>query len=239
VSRVWDSFLTDRDRQALRLSGSSPRIGFGERPAVLLIDNFRGVLGKGRQPLLEAIATNPNAVGPEGWDAVEAQARLLEVARRFDVPVIHTTGASGGNIPGWGFCAARPQARGVLRGPVTDNSDVYTIVDEVRPTEREFVITKAAPSAFMATPLLGLLNFLAVDTLIMGGETTSGCVRATVVDATSYRFRAIVAEECVYDRTEASHAMSLFDLDRKYADVLPLHSILQYLERTSAGVGAT
>jgi maleamate amidohydrolase len=87
-----------------------------------------------------------------------------------------------------------------------------------------------APSAFWGTPMLGLLNFLKIDTLIVGGESTSGCVRATVVDATSYRYRVIVVEECVYDRTEASHAINLFDMNQKYADVLPLAEVVRTLE---------
>lgn len=118
----------------------------------------------------------------------------------------------------------------------------YEIVDQVLPAENEFVIRKVAPSAFFGTPLVGLLNFLKVDTLIVGGESTSGCVRASVVDATSYRYRVIVAEECTYDRHEACHAINLFDMNQKYADVMPLEEVIDHLKSTvadlaTAGIG--
>jgi nicotinamidase-related amidase len=81
---------------------------------------------------------------------------------------------------------------------------------------------------------MALLNFLDVDTLVVGGESTSGCVRASVVEAVSYRFRVIIAEECVYDRHEACHAINLFDMNQKYADVLPLQEILDHLQAAHA-----
>jgi nicotinamidase-related amidase len=110
----------------------------------------------------------------------------------------------------------------------------YAIADEVAPAEREFTLTKAAPSAFWGTPLIALLNFLDVDTLVVAGEATSGCVRASVVDATSNRLRVVVAEEGVYDRHEASHAINLFDMNQKYADVLPLHDVIAHLQTAHA-----
>ena len=85
---------------------------------------------------------------------------------------------------------------------------------------------KTSPSAFWGTPLVGHLNFLGVDTIITCGESTSGCVRASVVDGTTNRIRMVVAEECVFDRHEACHAINLFDMNQKYADVLPLDEIL-------------
>ena len=104
------------------------------------------------------------------------------------------------------------------------------IVDQVAPLPGEPVIAKSAPSAFGGTPLAGLLSYLGVDTVLVVGEATSGCVRATVVDAASHRLRVVVVEECVYDRFEASHAINLFDMHQKYADVLPLAEVLGWLE---------
>ena len=89
---------------------------------------------------------------------------------------------------------------------------------------------KSSPSAFWGTPLAGHLNFLGVDTIIACGESTSGCVRASVVDGTTNRLRMVVAEECVFDRHEACHAINLFDMNQKYADVLPLDDIIKYLD---------
>jgi len=93
----------------------------------------------------------------------------------------------------------------------------------------EAVLKKVAPSSFWGTPLAAHLNYNDVDTVIAVGESTSGCLRATVVEGTSHRFRMIVAEECSFDRHESAHAMNLFDMNQKYADVLPLAEVVEYL----------
>jgi nicotinamidase-related amidase len=234
MTRVWDKFLSEQDKAHLAIVGEPRHIGFGSRPALLLIDNYRGVVGYEKQELLEAVRTNKSSAGPAAWDAIGAQQQLLAVGRKLDLPIIHITGMAQGNVPGWSYCVTHPEQRGVLRGPVPMRSAEYSIVDEVAPTEREFTLAKVAPSAFWGTPLMALLNFLDVDTLIVGGESTSGCVRASVVEATSYRFRVIVAEECVYDRHEACHAINLFDMNQKYADVLPLQEVIDHLQSTHA-----
>jgi nicotinamidase-related amidase len=110
----------------------------------------------------------------------------------------------------------------------------YDIVDEVAPIEGEVALRKTSPSAFWGTPIVGLLNGLGVDTLIVAGESTSGCVRATVVDGKAYRYKMVIPEECVFDRSEAPHAINLFDLDQKYADVMPLDDVVAYLKTVEA-----
>ena len=105
------------------------------------------------------------------------------------------------------------------------------IVDEVKPLSGEVVLRKTAPSAFWGTPLAAHLNLHGIDTLIIAGEATSGCVRATVVDAASYRYRVQVIEECCFDRHETTHALNLFDMHQKYADVIPLAEALEQLRK--------
>jgi len=105
----------------------------------------------------------------------------------------------------------------------------YDIIDEVAPIPGEAVLHKSSPSAFWGTPLMGHLNYLGVDTIITCGESTSGCVRASVVDGCTNRYRMIVVEECVFDRHQATHAINLFDMNQKYADVLPLAEVLERL----------
>lgn len=102
------------------------------------------------------------------------------------------------------------------------------IVAAVAPRENEIVINKAKPSAFFGTPLLSYLIQFGVDSLVITGGTTSGCVRATVVDAFSYNFRVAVVEEAVFDRGQVPHAINLFDMEAKYADVLSLEELRQY-----------
>jgi nicotinamidase-related amidase len=234
MSRVWDKFLSEQDKAHLAIVGEPRKIGWGTRPALLLIDNYRGVVGYEKEELLEAAKKNRSSVGMAGWKALEAQQELLAVGRELDLPIIHITGMAFGNVPGWSYCVTHPDKRGVLRGPVPMRTAEYQIVDEVAPTEREFTLAKVAPSAFWGTPLMALLNFLDVDTLVVGGESTSGCVRASVVEATSYRFRVVIAEECVYDRHEACHAINLFDMNQKYADVLPLQDVVDHLQSMHA-----
>jgi nicotinamidase-related amidase len=108
------------------------------------------------------------------------------------------------------------------------------IVAEVAPIAGEVVIEKTAPSAFQGTPLQFHLTSLGIDTLICCGETTSGCVRASVVDAATARYRVGVVSECVFDRTEASHFMNLYDMHQKYADVVGLEMAKAYLREFAA-----
>src|SRR5690606_9236311 len=108
------------------------------------------------------------------------------------------------------------------------------IVEEVKPLPGELVVEKAAPSAFHGTPLTFQLVSLGIDTVICCGETTSGCVRATVVDGATHRFRMGVVADCVFDRTEASHYMNLYDMHNKYADVVGLADAKSYF----ASIGA-
>jgi nicotinamidase-related amidase len=230
-ARVWDRFLTDNDKDAVRAS-SDRRVGFGHRPAVLLIDLYRWVFGDRPQPILEALPEWPGSCGMNGWNALPHIQRLLADARAAGLPVCHVTGLDGAGMPGWSEAIHHEGGRSTGRA-VPDQRILrrYDIVPEAAPIEGEVVLRKTAPSAFWGTPLMAELNRLDVDTLIVGGESTSGCVRASVVDAASYRFRVIVVEECVFDRHEAPHAINLFDMHQKYADVLPLDEVLAHLSR--------
>ncbi len=109
------------------------------------------------------------------------------------------------------------------------------IVDEIAPLPGDLVLKKAAASAFHGTPLVFWLNYHGIDTVIACGETTSGCVRASVVDGATYRYDMGVVEECCFDRTEASHYINLFDMHQKYADVVSLPEAVGYFD----GIGAT
>ena len=106
----------------------------------------------------------------------------------------------------------------------------------IAPQPRELVIRKHKPSAFFGTPLASFLVQLGVDSLLLAGTTTSGCVRATAVDAFSQNYRVAVVEEGCFDRGQASHALSLFDLHAKYADVVSLAETLAFVEGLPGGV---
>ncbi|MBN9110448.1 MAG: isochorismatase family protein [Pseudonocardia sp.] len=186
------------------------------------------VFGDDRRPLLEGLADNPLYVGSEAWPAVEAQRVLLGVARELGVPVVHTTGDP--NMPGFDWTRRHAGQRAAPAQWRRDPDD-FRFVDALAPREGEFVVAKAAPSAFFGTSVPALLQMLGVDSVIVCGESTSGCVRATAVDAASHRLRVTVPADCVYDRHEAAHAIALFDLAAKYADVVPSADVVAALRK--------
>lgn len=230
--RVWDRFLTDQDKASLT-NKERRKVGFGEKPALLLIDLFRWVFGDKPEPVLEAIKRWPGSCGLAGWNALPHIQKLLAKARELEIPIIHITGLDGVGLEPWSV-HRKTKSSNMAPDILERVKGKYEIIDELKPIPGETLLRKSSPSAFWGTPLIGHLNFLGIDTILTCGETTSGCVRASVVDGCTNRFRMIVAEECVFDRHEACHAVNLFDMDRKYADVLPLMEVLAYLDAWSA-----
>jgi len=230
MPRVWDAFLTPQD-QLVDAGRSGGRFGFGERPALLLIDLYRAVFGDAPVALPEAMRDWPSSCGLAAWEAIPHLQRLLAAARSAKIPVFFSTDMNMHDTPLLAWSRSRSGRASAPEGPemAARRPRMNQIIDEVAPLPGELVIMKASPSVFSGTPLLGQLIARRIDTLIVGGESTSGCVRAAVVDGCTQRFNMIVAEECVFDRTQASHAINLFDMNQKYADVLPLEEILTHL----------
>lgn len=218
--RGWDTFLTPRDRAVYARAGYGATVGIGQRPAVLVVDVTEEFCGPDL-PVLDAIAQAPLSCGDRAWNAVAVIRRLLAVARGADVPVAYTV--MGGRGPEFGLAWARKRrGDGVVATTATGPGHV---VDAVRPHAGDLVVTKAKPSAFHGTDLHSQLAQREVDTVVVCGGTTSGCVRATAVDAFSFDYRTVVVEDACFDRGEASHWMSLFDLQQKYADVVPADEV--------------
>lgn len=234
--RVWDDYITDLDRGVYEKAGFGSSSGFGSRPAILIIDVQYRTVGEAREPILDAMDTYPTAVGERGWAAVDRIRELLDAGRPKGVPVLYPvverkdrfdTGRWKDKIPGMDSEEHRIGQRGTQ------------IVEEVAPEPGDVVVSKRYASAFFGTPLMTYLNDLDVDTLIVTGCTTSGCVRATVMDAFSYAFRVIVPEDAVYDRGEASHAINLFDMSQKYADILTTGEVISYFDGLPASGAET
>jgi maleamate amidohydrolase len=241
TERVWDHFLTESDKTHLAQLRDR-RVGFGNRPGLLLVDLYRGVFGDTPEPLMQAIETSPHSCGLAGWQALPHIQRLLSTAREVGIPVIHITMLRGAGMPGWSQAAHRddPARYGSASPEVLDREQrQYDIIDELAPIPGEVFLRKSSPSAFWGTPLVGQLTYLGIDTLLVAGESTSGCVRATVVDGCTNRLRMNVVEECVFDRHEAPHAINLFDMHKKYADVIPLRAALDYLYRAGSSNSST
>lgn len=241
AERVWDRFLTEQDKAHLAASPPKGRYGFGSSAAVLSVDNYRKAVGDRPEPLLEAVKTWPGSTGEAGWEALARIEQLFTVARGAGLPVIHVTalGEEESGMPAWG---AGLGGRHASRTRTPEEQDRHRrrleIVEQAAPLPGEVVLRKTAPSAFFGTPLAAHLMGAGIDTLIVCGESVSGCVRATVVDGRSYRLRMIVVEECVYDRHEASRAINLFDMDQKYADVLPLAEVTDWIQGSARRASA-
>ncbi|MDR0344274.1 MAG: isochorismatase family protein [Nocardiopsaceae bacterium] len=223
AGRVWEAFLTEQDQRSLELL---PPRGehVGERPALLVIDVYRGAFGDEPLPLLESIRRWPSSCGPTAWQALPRIVQLLETVRTLGLPVVHATGCDVSEI-GIERWSAPPDGRGHgQRDPelAAARRRGYEFMPEVAPAPGEAVVRKLAPSAFSGTSLLPHLVSIGADTLVVAGEATSGCVRASVVDARAFGFRVIVVEECVFDRHEAAHAINLFDMHQKYGSVVSL-----------------
>jgi nicotinamidase-related amidase len=195
-------------------SGIGGRVGFGARPALLIVDFQRGF-------------TDPScAVGGDLSKEITATKSLLEVARNKRIPVAFT--AVGFDPSGTDGATWLRKMPGLA--VLVEKSAWCEIDPRVRPIASEPVWIKRGSSAFFGTPILPFLTAARVDTLILTGCVTSGCIRATAVDAVSYGYRTTVPVECVGDRAEGPHKWSLFDIDAKYADVEPLSKVMNYLK---------
>lgn len=232
TSRVWDRYLTPADKEHV---DAFPRqaVGFGQRPALLMIDFYRAVFGDRPEPLMQAVKTWPSSCGMAGWTALPHIQKLLAASRAAAIPVVHITMLADSGMQSWMDAAhrdaARPPSKALDAAAADRKKRSAEIIDELAPIAGETVLRKTAPSAFWGTPLCGHLNYLGIDTLIVAGESTSGCVRASVVEAVAHRYRVQVVEECVFDRHETTHALNLFDMHQKYADVIPLEAALHYI----------
>ena len=236
AERIWDKFLTERDKRVFAASGYGTPQGFGKRPALLVVDVNYAFCGEGPEPILESIKRWRNSCGEDAWEAMPVLRRLIDASRAKGVPVIYTTGtvrADLWNRGSWSWKNNRTADDSKAR-QVT-GVDGNTIVPAIAPGPRDIVITKEKPSAFFGTPLASYLTLLGCDSILLTGTTTSGCVRASVLDAFSLNYRVTVIEDGCFDRSQASHAINLCDINAKYADVVGSDEALRFLSAYPAG----
>lgn len=232
-ARIWDAFLTERDKKVFQTSGFGAKAGFGKRPALLIIDVSYGFAGDKPEPILESIKRWSNSCGAESWDAIAAIDKLAQAFRAKKMPVIYTTGqnrADGWDVGSWAWKNTRTDES--LPRPA-QNLDANQIVAEIAPQPQDIVVYKQKPSGFFGSNLAAYLTLLGADSVIVTGTTTSGCVRASVIDAFSMNYRVAVAEDGCFDRSQASHAINLCDMHAKYADVVLSAEIIAYVETLS------
>ncbi len=223
---IWDDVISARDKEVYRASGMGRRrAGFGRKPALVIIDVNYNWVGEKAEPILQSIKKFPYSCGEEGWKSVSHIASLLPLAREKKVIIAYSTSVERRNvIDEGGWVSKSERSVEAHRIPIGGR-----IVKEIEPRQEDIVIHKTKPSIFFGTPFMAMLNLIGVDSLLFCGGTTSGCVRASVIDAFSYNFKVSVIEECVFDRGEVSHKVNLFDMNAKYGDVISVGAAKEYL----------
>ena len=236
TERIWDKFLTERDKAVFAASGYGAQGAWGERPALLVIDVNYAFCGEQPKPILESIRKWRTSCGEDAWEAIPVIQRLIGTCRERAIPVIYTTGqrrADKWDSGSWSWKNNRGSEAPKVDG---SNRDGNAIMDEIAPGPRDLVALKQKPSGFFGTPLQSWLQLLGCDSVIVTGTTTSGCVRATVLDAFSQNYRVTVVEDGCFDRAQASHAINLCDMNAKYANVLHSEEVLEYLRGVPQGL---
>ena len=220
--RPWDGIISAEEQRAYNAAGFGRPSGMGKRPALLIIDVQYRTVGSRPLPFFESIKEFPTSCGDVGWAAVREIEPLLAQFRRKRWPVLYPHVAPKKSGEGGRLAEKVPAIMDIA-------AKGYEFVREVAPAAGDVLLPKNHPSAFFGTALLSHLIDLQADTLVVTGCTTSGCVRGSVVDAFSYNYRVVVPQECVYDRSATSHAVNLFDMASKYADVAPVTEVMERL----------
>lgn len=220
---IWDSLLSEHDRKVISNWPRKPyRLsGLGGNPALVVIDIQKCAVGEDR-PIYEQQDKLPSACGNFAWAAIRKLQKLIPAARAAGIPVIHTCSLT------------RPE----VHLPRSDASNDYSILNplsqfqpEVAPQPEDVVIEKQGPSFFFGTPAHQILHHLGVETLLLAGTSTSGCIRAGALDAIQNMYRVNVIVDCVFDRIELSHKANLFDLWFKYCDLITADDALAYFKK--------
>jgi len=206
------------DLEIYRSQGFGRTVGIGRKPALCIVDFVNGfvdpaIFGGGNIP-----------------EAVTRTVPLLAAARQRGMPVAFSRVVYGED--GRDDCAFVRKVPALAT--LTERAPAGQIVPQLTPLPAEAILRKTQPSAFFGTGYADLLRRQHVDTVIVAGCTTSGCVRATVVDAMSHDFRTILARDCVGDRSLAAHEANLFDIEQKYADLMNVAEIIAAIDRPAA-----
>lgn len=226
AGRPWDGLVPEDELLSLSQSGFGSPQGVGERPCLLVIDVVTSFLGP------RPGSAEPASVmgcGDAGWKALPKITGLVDWCRDAGVPIVFTKGD--------------PEDKAFCGGSVkrTSESDVARAVheapfpSELVPRPDEYVLSKPKASAFFGTPLVSYLVRNRIDTVVLVGTTTSGCVRATAVDGSANNFKVLVAGDACFDRSAFAHASNLFDIQMKYGDVETSEHVTAILANAAAG----
>jgi maleamate amidohydrolase len=214
--------MSDDTREVYERARLGQSVMLGSRPAVLVVDFSRGF-------------TDPaSTMGSDLTSEVEATTRLLDVARAKGIPVVFTTIGFESNLKDGSLWLQKAPGLAELQ----IGGKWVEIDPRLQRGEDEVVLLKKGASAFFGTNLPSVLVSQGVDTIVLCGATTSGCIRATAVDLLQYGYPTLVPRECVGDRAQAPHEANLVDIQAKYADVVSAEDALSYLESVGEKIGA-
>jgi maleamate amidohydrolase len=195
----------------------------GPAPALVAIDLYELAYQGGNLPVPEVSKTYPSSCGEYAHAAIPPTQKLFAAARQAGIPIFYSTSETRGDADVRVVTATN--RRGVPRDP-----SVYEIRADFAPQPTDTIVRKMRASAFYGTPLLAQLVRLGIQSIIVCGESTSGCVRASAVDAYSNGFHVTLVEECCFDRHLLSHKVNLFDMHHKYADVMTCDDVVRHLK---------
>lgn len=224
MSMPWSGIVPDEDERRYDAAGFGRKSSLGKRPALLIIDVQYRTIGTTPLPFWDSINEFSTSCGDVGWAAMANIRRLLDYFRERDWPVMYPYVA-----PKEAFDVGRLAEK--VPALMTIASKGYEFPHEIAPSPKDVLLPKKHPSAFFGTPLASYLIDKGADSVVVTGCTTSGCVRGSVVDAFAYNFRVMVPHDAVYDRSQTAHAVNLFDMASKYANVMNTDETLSALTK--------
>ena len=225
---VWDDFLSEDDKRMLanrKETKPRPHAQFGERPAILVIDMNQGAVGDDI-PVYEVVKEIPSATGERAWSAIRHMQDLLPKARVAGIPVFYSKHY---------FKESTGMPLADADSPFSELNPLSAVQDEVAMEPGDMLVEKQQASAFNQTGLINMLLNKRVDNVIVTGNSTSGCVHATVVDAGAFQLKVSIVEEAVFDRFDLSHAAALFNMGWKYGDIVSIGEVFEYIASVTDG----
>jgi maleamate amidohydrolase len=215
--KEWMKLIPEAERNTYRRAGFFSNLELGQQTALIVVDLTYGFTGSENLTLEQAIQEFPTACGPASWEAMPRLSRLIALFRELHRPIVFTKS----DLATTQFTGNATKSK--RTGPVNPKFNEFPPI--VAPREGEWVLAKTKASCFFQTPLTTYLLKQRVDTLILCGVSTSGCVRASAVDSFSHGFATFVVDDCCFDRSYFAHCANLFDLQAKYAAVLSLYEL--------------
>jgi len=224
VARIWDDVLTDLDKLVIEKGGYGKSRGLGKNPLLMIIDVQYNYVGDD-VPLEQSLEKWPSGGGNIAWTAIRNIIKVKKAAEEAGIPIFQSRNVQKKTLAFDGFSTKtnRDQTKYLDGRPETQ------IVEALAPGPNEMVIDKAYASVFYGTPFQSYLVKLGIDTIVIVGGSTSGCCRATAVDAVTRSYNVAMVEDSLYDRISVSHKAALLDCWMKYCDVVDTREIIEYL----------